>query len=374
MKIKPARRVEGRRYTPIHPNIRTLLQEQSVHRNFAPQEHELHNPTVVFTGKDRVEVRDDPLPPLSEGQVRVEATRSLVSTGTEMICLQRNFAPGTHWDNWVKYPFHPGYGLAGRVVEVGEGATGWNVGDRVALRVPHRRYSAAKAETLIAIPEGVSDEEAAWLGLAKIVQVGVRRAQQEMGDLVVIIGMGLIGQLAVQYARLMGASEVIAIDPAEPRLKHAAAHGATHTFAVPVAEAREALLEATDGRLADVVYDVTGHPDVFRHALTLPRRFGKVILLGDAGNPGEQRLTSDVITRGLQIHGAHDVHATPMETDENRWTQANMIRLFFTYLERQQMRVSDLITHRYDVTEAPAVYEMLARDRMNALGVIFHYD
>jgi threonine dehydrogenase-like Zn-dependent dehydrogenase len=241
----------------------------------------------------------------------------------------------------------------------------------VALRASHRKYAAVDASGLIPIPDGVSDESAAWLGLAKIVQVGVRRARHEMGDIVVVIGMGLLGQLVAQYARLMGASKVIAVDPAEPRLRLAAAHGATHTFPVSVAGVKESILEATGGRLADVVYDVTGHPVVFNHALTIPRKFGKLILLGDAGDPGAQRLTPDVVTRGVQIIGAHDGHSAPQETDENRWTQGNMARLFFEYLEQGRMRVDDLITHRYAPEEAPSAYDMLARDRMNALGVQF---
>jgi NADPH:quinone reductase-like Zn-dependent oxidoreductase len=84
----------------------------------------LKNPTITFTGQNRVEVRDEPVPSPGPNRVVVEAARSLVSTGTEMICLQRNFAPSTHWDNWVKYPFYPGYSMAGRVVEAGEGVQG----------------------------------------------------------------------------------------------------------------------------------------------------------------------------------------------------------------------------------------------------------
>ena len=81
----------------------------------------MKNPRIVFTGPSQLEVQDAPLHAAGPGEVLVEATRTLISTGTEMICFQRKFAPGTHWDNWVKYPFYPGYSMAGRVVAVGPG-------------------------------------------------------------------------------------------------------------------------------------------------------------------------------------------------------------------------------------------------------------
>src|SRR5205814_9512209 len=64
----------------------------------------------------------------------------LISTGTELICLTHNFAPGTHWDAWVKYPFGTGYLNAGRVIAVGPEVTGWHVGDRVASRGQHSSH------------------------------------------------------------------------------------------------------------------------------------------------------------------------------------------------------------------------------------------
>jgi threonine dehydrogenase-like Zn-dependent dehydrogenase len=246
-------------------------------------------------------------------------------------------------------------------------------GDRVASRRPHRQFVTLNATAALKIPEAVSDEEAIWFGLAGIVQNGVRRAEHELGDAVVVIGLGLLGQLVTQYTRLLGAREVIAVDTAPARLAMAAAHGATATLEMPVAEARPEIERRTDGRGADVVYDVTGHAAVFSAALPLARRFGKLLLLGDTGSPSEQCLTSDVVTRGVRIIGAHDNNPPPAATDHAWWTHANMARLFFTYLERGQMRVGDLITHRFRPEDAAAAYDLLTRDRSTAMGVVFEW-
>jgi 2-desacetyl-2-hydroxyethyl bacteriochlorophyllide A dehydrogenase len=328
---------------------------------------------IVFTGQDRVEVRREPVAAPGPRQVVVEARCSLISTGTELICLGRRFAPGTHWDAWVRYPFSPGYSSVGRVLAAGEEVRELRPGDRVAVRAPHRQRYVTEAARALKVPDGVGDEAATWFGLASIVQNGVRRAEHRLGDAVVVVGLGLLGQLVVQYARLSGAREVIAIDTAAPRLEMAAAHGATRTLNLPVGEAAEAVAALTEGHGADVVYDVTGHEAVFGPALALVRRFGTLLLLGDTGTPGEQRLTSDVVTRGLRVVGAHDGNPPPQATDHTPWSHAAMQRLFFTYVERGQMRVDDLITHRYAPAEAPAAYAALAADRSGAMGVLFDW-
>jgi threonine dehydrogenase-like Zn-dependent dehydrogenase len=98
-----------------------------------------------------------------------------------------------------------------------------------------------------------------------------------------------------------------------------------------------------------------------------------LLLLGDAGTPSEQRLTSDVITRGVRIVGVHDGHIPGSETVDNRWTQKHQTELFFEYLRRGQMKVDDLITHRYAPDRAPEAYNMLQTDRSAALGVVFKW-
>ena len=62
--------------------------------------------SIIFVGKDQVQVIDEePLPPPGPGDIQVQTTRTLISTGTEGIVLGRKFSPGTHYDTWVKYPF-----------------------------------------------------------------------------------------------------------------------------------------------------------------------------------------------------------------------------------------------------------------------------
>ena len=150
-----------------------------------------HN--IVFTGKDQVEVYTEPVREPGSGEVLIQATKTLISTGTESICLSRLFEPGSYWDSWVKYPFYPGYSMVGQVVAVGSGVEGIHEGERFALRAPHKEYVTAPTRELYPVPDGVSDEEAPWLGLAQIVQNGVRRTEHRLGAAVVIIGLGLLG-------------------------------------------------------------------------------------------------------------------------------------------------------------------------------------
>lgn len=333
----------------------------------------MKNTSIAFTGANLVELHDLPVPVPSAGEVLIETRRTLISTGTELTCLGRRFEPGSHWDQWVKYPFYPGYSNAGVVTQTGPGVTRFKAGDRVASRTAHQRFVIARETELVAIPDNVSDDEAVWFGIACIVQNGIRRAEHELGDAVVIIGLGLLGQLAVQFARLSGAREIIAIDTAPRRLAFARAHGATVLLQKPVSDVRADILAATGGRLADVVYDITGHPAVLASALTLARDLGKVVLLGDAGSPTQQHITGDLISRGLRLIGAHDNNPPKTANAHAWWTRNHMADLFMTYLGRRQMQVDDLVTHRFKPTEAAAAYARLVEDRATAMAVVFEW-
>lgn len=310
--------------------------------------------------------RFDPAP-CGPTQARVASVCSLMSTGTEGIIYNRLFEPGTHWDKWVKYPMHVGYATIGRVTEVGSEAAGLRVGQRVAVREPHASESVVNAAACYPVPDGIADEDASWFALAKIAFHGALAAGHAIGQKIAIIGAGPLGQMSVRWASAGGVDLIAVIDPVASRLDLARRGGATHAIDKPVDLAKPPLLEASGGGGPDVVLDVTGHPGVLAPALALPRRYGKLIVLGDTGSPSEQRLTPDVVIRGVQIVGAHDGH------NDDRWNNATIIPLFFRMLAAGRMSVANLVTHRFSPGDVVKAFELTRQRRPETMGVLFDW-
>jgi 2-desacetyl-2-hydroxyethyl bacteriochlorophyllide A dehydrogenase len=328
---------------------------------------------VVFPEPGRVEVREECMTPPGPGEILCEAQKSLISIGTETACLRGVFDPGTNWADWVQYPFRPGYSMAARVIAVGEGVTRFKEGDRVTGWATHQRLFKAAPEGYCPVPDGVSDEDATWSSLAVTTQLAVRRAQHALGEMVGVVGLGILGQLVVQYVALQGARAIVAIDPAQMRLELARAHGATHTLAMSVQECRDAVAEITRSRMLDAVYEVTGLPDSLAPSITLVRKLGRVILLGDTPTPTQQRLGPGVVSNSIAILGIHGTMVPQHASEFNPWTRDEAVALFFDYLLQKRMRVSDLVTHRFAPREAPSVYQRLVSDRSPVMGAIFDW-
>lgn len=325
---------------------------------------------LTFTGPRavRLETVDTPAP--KPGQAVVQTTVSLISTGTESFCYRGEFDPNTTWAGWVKYPFNPGYGAVGRVIALGEGVTDYKVGDRVVTGDTHRSHSVRDVAHLTRIPEGVTEEDATWGALTRTVQTAVRRAEHSMGDTAVVIGLGPLGQLVTQYLRILGLREILAIDTVQRRLDLALQLGATAAFNGSAADARDFVRSHTEGQLADVVYDVTGHHAVLPLALPLARDFGRVILLGDSPHPSKQHLTQDILARQVVLIGSHNARLQPQHA---WWTVPRQTELFYTYIRRGMMRLSPLISHRFRPEQCAEVYELLQRDRASTMAVFFDW-
>jgi threonine dehydrogenase-like Zn-dependent dehydrogenase len=260
---------------------------------------------LVFPEAGKVDVREEDISSPGKGEVLCQAEKSLVSIGTEMSCLRGLFDPGTNWEEWVQFPFRPGYSMAARVAAVGRDVSHLQEGDRVVGWVVHQQFFKATPQQLYPVPAAVSDEEATWSTLAVTTQLGVRRAQHTLGENVAVVGLGMLGQLVVQYVALSGARQIIAIDPVQSRLDMAKAHGATHTLAMNVREARPAIAEINGGKMLDVVYDITGQPAVLAPCIPLLRKLGRLILLGDTPHPTQQYLGPGVVSNSIAILGIH---------------------------------------------------------------------
>ena len=322
---------------------------------------------LVFTGKQQVTFEAfDPGQP-GPGQVRTRAICSLMSTGTENIVLNRLFEPGSHWDRWVKYPFHPGYSMIGAVETVGAGVTGLKVGDIVAMRYPHASHRVLAASECVVVPPTLDPRLAAWFALGKITFMGARAAEYQIGDVVVIIGAGPIGQMSVRWAAALGCQRIIVVDQVESRLALARAGGATTTIAKPIGEAREAIIAANRGEQPCVVIDGTGNQEVFVHALGLVARKGTVVILGDTGSPSQQRLTSDVITRGVRIVGAHDC------LEDAQWNTSTITEYFFVLAASGRFPLAGMNSHSFPGAEGMKAYELANTRRGETMGIIFDW-
>ena len=327
---------------------------------------------VVLTGGRQVRFAEIDVPDPAPSEITLETLVTLMSMGTEMICYRGESDPGSHWDNWVQYPFYPGYSNVGRVIKVGSEVENFSEGDRVFSTASHRGHLnlSGGEPGIIKVPEDVTSDNAVWCTMATITQTSVRQAEHIMGDTAVVIGCGPIGQLVTQYLKVVGLRSVLVIDQIQARLDIALAHGATASFCGSVADAKDAVLENTEGELADVVYDATGHHSVLPLAFPLARRHGKVILLGDSPHPTKQHLTSDVLTRQLRLIGTQNYHLPPQHAV---WTATRQRQLFLQYVQRGQMSVSDLITHRFSPNEAASAYAQLDAERGGSVGAVFDW-
>ena len=327
---------------------------------------------VTFAAPGEVELREEEVADPGPREIVVQTATSLISTGTEGLCFRGDFDADSLWDWAMRYPQQPGYSNVGRVCKLGADVTEFQEGDRVFSTAPHCQFALVDAEhkNLVKLPDDTADEDATWSWLAVVTQTGVRRGEHALGDTAAVIGLGPLGQLTAAYLRLTGAGEVLAIDPVASRLETATAHGATACFRGTADAARDFVAEHTAGRGADVVYDVTGSDHVLPAALGLVKNLGTLVIIGDCPHPTRQHLTHDVVRRQIKIIGTQNDYLPPQH---DYWVAARQIPLFYRYLHRGEMRVSDLISHRFLPAEAANAYALLQENRASTMGVLFRW-
>jgi len=324
----------------------------------------------MFPEPGRVELREFEPEPVGAGDVAVRTHYTLLSSGTELIVLNKRYEPGTHWDRIFTFPVRPGYAAVGEVVEVGGDVEGLAVGDLVVLRGGHASLHVAPAHKCTRVPAGIEPRDAPWFALAKIALMGARAAQHALGQTVLVIGAGPIGQMAVRWAAAAGAGAVVVVDSVAPRLELARRGGATAVVASPIAEASDEVRRAVGEDGPDVVIDSTGNAQVFSSALALVRAHGRVVVLGDTGSPSSQHLTSDVIIRGLTIVGAHDSHSVPPAGwDGDR----SLHSLFFHLVRTGRFSLDGLTTNTFDPHECEQAYQLADERRGDTLGILFDW-
>ena len=332
------------------------------------------NQAVVFPEPRTVILEDRERPEPNADEVLIETKRTLISTGTELTILSGEFPDGSFWDDYGQFPFVSGYSNVGEVIEAGPEAV-FEEGTIVASRGPHQQYVTASADRATAVPDGVPAEEATFFALAAITMNGVRQGDVEWGDAVAIYGLGLLGQLATRWCRFAGARPVVTFEIAPERLAYLPDDRTGIVTANPRTEdAAGIVAERNRGRLADVVFEVTGLPDVIPGQFDVLRQQGRMVVLSSPRGRTTLDLHDHCNGPGYEIVGAHERTHPPESTYRDPWNHGRHHELFFDLLDRGEVEVGSLISHRVPYEEAPETFENLLQDRSEAMGVVIEWD
>ncbi|MBW8003151.1 MAG: zinc-binding dehydrogenase [Planctomycetes bacterium] len=339
---------------------------------------------IVFTSKGQVEIEESTLKEgLQPTEVLIQTACSMVSPGTELAAL-RGIHSKSGLENppdWLRYPSVPGYLVCGEIVDKGPGVENFNVGDRVLGEGPgvwnsHCSHLVMESTDYRVVPiaPSVSFEEAVTTKMGSIAMTGLRVLHPEFGDSIVVMGLGVVGQVAARLCLLAGAGQVVGVDPLSMRREIASQVKGIAAMAPDDPILGQA--EAPGDQLAgfDHAIEASGHPDAFHQACRITRIRGKIAVLSSPHKTMEIRLYDYIHSRGLQILGAHGAILPRQASIYGRWTDGSQRRFFMRLLEEKRVDVLPLFSHKVDYTQAPEVYRGLIENPGEYLGVIFNWN
>lgn len=288
-------------------------------------------------------------------------------------------------------PLIMGHEASGEIVAVGPLAGDWRVGERVTFDstiscgkcapcrrgqfnlCEHRRvlgvapaeyrqhgafaeYVALPARILYRLPAGLSFEQAAMVEPVSIAIHAIQRVKIDSADTAVVVGSGMIGLFVVQALRWAGARRIIAVDLEPKRLALARELGATDALQSDVCDVPAEVAKLTDGRGADLAFEVVGVSPTLQLALACLRRGGSAVLVGNLAARTEFPLQA-VVTRELTLYGT--------------CSSAGEYPLCLDLISRGTIRVDPMISQVAPLAEGPAWFSRLGgRDGSQYMKVI----
>ena len=366
-----------------------------------------------------ISVEEVPVPRLLPGCVLVRITASVVSAGTERAASE--FARKNLWQkarsrpdlvrdviNKVKrdgifstiqtvrgrldQPQSPGYSSAGTVMAVGEGVTDIQPGDRVACAgagfAVHAEVACVPRLLLARLPAGdpvsgkeVPFEQAAFATLGAVALHGIRTAEARLGDIVAVIGLGLLGQIALQLLKVAGC-RVVGMDINDSRVDLARRMGVDALNSA--SDFRDLCFAMSNGLGVDCVLITAETPssDPVNLAGAIARDRAIVVAVGTVGMDIDRKAyyEKELDFRISRSYGPGRYDASFEQKGRDypigyvRWTETRNMEAFVSLLAERKINLEALITHRFPIESAHAAYELITgRSREPFLGVVIQY-
>lgn len=325
-------------------------------------------------------------PPLGPEEVRIRTLFSGVSAGTELSQYRgSNPFMAKRWDEASRlfrsadapswdYPVRNlGYEEAGEIVEVGSGVADLRPGQRVYGTWGHRTHHVAAREAVIGrvLPEGADPRIGIFSHIGAVALNGVHDSEIRIGDVVVVFGLGVPGQIVAQAARASGA-HVIAVDPVASRREMALRLGASEALDPAAGSVAEIVKDRTGGRGADVAIEVSGVPAALAEAIRAVAYSARVVALGFfQGEARGLHLGEEFHHNRVQLVCSQISGVAPGAS--YRWSKP---RLWQTAVRLQHEGLLDLlplITAEVPFGEAPALFERLDRGDPDTLQSVLTF-
>lgn len=329
------------------------------------------------------------MPSINEDEVLVKVKAAGVC-GSD---LDRIMKTGTY-----RFPTIPGHEFSGEVVKVGSRVSGIKEGSRVVVApiLPcykcdycqqgyygqcdnynylgsrtdggFAQYVKVPAGNLITIPEGVTFIEGAATEPAAVTLHGMRKASIEAGDTVAVLGCGAIGLFAVQFAKIMGATNVLAVDIAADKLDLAGRVGADFCINAAERDPVETIKELTGDRGVNVAVETAGVSQTQEQSLRITKKQGRVLYLGTAHKDVviPARTFEFIIRNELRIVGSWNSYSAPFPGVEWHAT--------LKYIQTGVLKIKPLISHTFELDKAPEVIGKMAARKFSFNKVLFVFE
>ncbi|GAA0480111.1 oxidoreductase [Actinoplanes capillaceus] len=339
---------------------------------------------LLITGPGRVEFADEVLPPLHPGHVLAVSLLSGISHGTESAwlsghasALYRRWNPaGRHFVNEPgrAYPIAPGYECVARIAAVGPGVTAVAPGDLVALDRPHADAHIVTEQAAAAgvLPAGLNPARAVFFVLARVALGGVHDAQLSLGDTVVVVGLGTVGLLAAQQARLSGA-KVIGIDRYALRVNAARGLGIEAILSEQDTDCAIAVRDLAGPHGADAAIEASGSYSALHEAIRSVRPGGRVVTVSSYhGNSEGLRLGEEYHRNRVTLLSSMTVNGC--RPRDAGWDLDRLNQTAREQVVTGTVHVDPLITHRVPFTDAADAYRLITDAPHETIKVVLTYD
>jgi 2-desacetyl-2-hydroxyethyl bacteriochlorophyllide A dehydrogenase len=361
------------------------MRQPTIHHAYATSELGRPCRRLLITAPGAVEIIEEHLPPPTAQEVYARSVISGVSHGTEMAWL-RGTAAALHrtWDPQRRiyldgrgrsYPVAPGYETVAQVTETSPLATGVAVGDLIAVDGPHADGHLLADITAAAgrLHGGTSPDQAVFFVLGRVALGSVHDAAIQIGETVVVMGLGAVGLLAAQFARHAGAA-VIGVDHFPLRARTAEALGVQAVLAGAGTDVASRVRELCGPAGADAAIEASGSYAGLHEAIRCLRVGGRVATV--ASYHGDQpglRLGEEYHRNRITLISSMTVNGCAQRGHPS-WTLDRLNDTARRLITSGAVRTGELITHRVPFERAADAYALIADTPQDTIKVVLTYD